>query len=287
MLLSSEGGIDIEEVHSRRPDAILAVPIDPLKGVRSWDAIAEWERAAVDSNLLPALGQVTMQLYDAFVAAGATMLEINPLGFDSDGNCFVVGAMMAADDLPFTLGNVEDDMVGEGGRELTARERRVLSANAELPGGMMRYTELDGDIGMFIGGGGASLVHHDLVLAAGGRPANHMDASTTNPEKVRVLIDAILDNPRVKSLLVSWHYQQMARIDRRVGPIIEVLKERKIDAHKFPVVIRMFGPGEEEARRAAGELEGVHYLPHGAPMEEGIRMIVELNRLAKQMPSVS
>jgi len=126
-------------------------------------------------------------------------------------------------------------------------------------------------------------VQHDLVLAAGGRPANHMDASTTNPEKVRALVEAILDNPRVKSLLVGWHFQQMAQIDRRVGPIIQVLKDRKIDVRKFPVVIRMFGPGEAEARRAAGELEGVHYLPHGAPMEEGVRMIVDLTNRAQQM----
>jgi succinyl-CoA synthetase beta subunit/citryl-CoA synthetase large subunit len=287
MLLSAEGGVEIEGVHLQRPDAVIAMDIDPLRGIRPWDAIAQWEKSSVDASLLPELGHITTQLYDAFVAGNSTMLEINPLGIDRGGKAVVVGAMMASDDPLFAAGSENDALIlVDGNLPLTVRERRVIEANRKLPGGMMRYTELDGNIGMFIGGGGASLVQHDLVLAAGGRPANHMDASTTNPEKVTVLIEAILDNPRVKSLLVSWHYQQMAQIDRRVVPIIQALKNRKIDARKFPVVIRMFGPGEAEARRAASELEGVHYLPHGAPLEDGVRMIVDLTDRALQMAAM-
>jgi len=140
---------------------------------------------------------------------------------------------------------------------------------------------------MFIGGGGASLVQHDLVLKAGGRPPNHMDASTTNPDKVRSLVEVILDKPGVRGLLVGWHYQQMAQIDRRVGPIIQILKERKVDPGRFPIVIRMFGPGEDEARRMAAELPGVHYMQHGAPMEEAVRLIVELTRRSETLSLAS
>lgn len=285
MLLSAEGGVEIETVHSERPEAVLARPIDPLKGVPPWEAIAQWEKSLVENKFLPALGQITTQLYEAFAACGASMLEINPLVIDREGRCLAVGAMMATDDPSF--GTDDEDPVAVEGRPLTLLERRIIDANKAIPGGMMRYTELDGDIGMFIGGGGASLVQHDLVLRAGGRPANHMDASTTNPDKVRVLIETILDNPCVKSLLVSWHYQQMAQIDRRVGPIIQVLKDRKIDPHKFPVVIRMFGPGEEEARRMAAELPGVRYMEHGAPMEEGVRLIVELTCRCQELSLAS
>lgn len=285
MLLSAEGGVEIEAVHSERPEAVQASAIDPLKGVPVWEAIAQWEKTGVDSRFLPVLGQITTQLYDAFAAGGASMLEINPLVIDADGRCLAVGAMMSTDDPVF--GSDDGDPAAVEGRPLTPLERRVIDANKAIPGGMMRYTELDGDIGMFIGGGGASLVQHDLVLKAGGRPANHMDASTTNPDKVRVLIETILDNPRVKGLLVSWHYQQMAQIDRRVGPIVQVLKDRKIDPRKFPVVIRMFGPGEDEARRMAAELPGLHYMKHGAPMEEGVRLIVELTRRCQQLSLAS
>lgn len=285
MLLSAEGGVEIETVHSERPAAVLANAINPLKGVPSWDAIAQWEKTQVESRFLPALGQITTQLYDAFVASNASMLEINPLVIDSKGQCLAVGAMMATDDLLFASGN--EDAVAAEGRPLTALERRVIEANAAIPGGMIRYTELDGDIGMFIGGGGASLVQHDLVLKAGGRPANHMDASTTNPDKVRALVETILDKPGVRGLLVGWHYQQMAQIDRRVGPIIQVLKERDVDPDRFPIVIRMFGPGEDQARRMAAELPGVHYMQHGAPMEEAVRLIVELTRRSETLSLAS
>ena len=151
---------------------------------------------------------------------------------------------------------------------------------------MIRYTELDGDIGLFVGGGGAGLTQHDLILAAGGHPANHTDASTVNPDKVRVLIDTILDNPRVKSLFVSWHYQQMARIDRRVIPVIDALKARKVDLEKFPVVSACSGRARRRPRKAAAELPGIHYMPHGAPLSDGVRLIVELTEKAKRLAQV-
>ena len=140
---------------------------------------------------------------------------------------------------------------------------------------------------MFVGGGGAGLHQHDLILAAGGRPANHTDASTQNPKKVRALIDVILDNPNVRSLFISWHYQQMAQIDKRVIPAIEALEARGIDPRAFPVVIRMFGQGEEAARAVAARLPGVHYLPHGAPMSSGIDLIVKLTAEAQKRAAQS
>lgn len=285
VLVSARGGIDIEEVRLRNPAEIVQVDVDPLRGLPTWDAVALWESAALEPNLLPALSRITSQLHGQFVKAGATMLEINPLCIDRDGRSVAVGAMMATEDPLFKGADDEaEDAPSFGGlRSLTAGERRVIEANRRLPGGMVRYHELDGDIGMFVGGGGAGLFQHDLILTLGGQPANHTDASTVNPEKVRVLIDTILDNPRVKSLFVSWHYQQMAQIDRRVVPVIEALRDRGIDSRQFPVVIRMFGRGEDEARRAASQLPGIHYLPHGAPLEEGVRLIVELTNAAKRL----
>jgi len=128
MLVSAEGGVEIETVHSERPAAVLANAINPLKGVPSWDAIAQWEKTQLDSRFLPALGQITTQLYEAFVASNASMLEINPLVIDSKGQCLAVGAMMATDDLSFASGN-EDSMAAEG-RPLTELERRVIGVQA-------------------------------------------------------------------------------------------------------------------------------------------------------------
>lgn len=279
VLLSTRGGVDIEAVHRDTPEAIVTARIDPLRGMPVWDAVALWEQAGLETVALPALASLTARLYDFFVAHDGLMLELNPLAFDAEGNIHIVGAMLATEDAMF------EGEEGDDGAPLDARaerERRVIEANRKFPGGMIRYKELDGDIGMFVGGGGAGLHQHDLILAAGGRPANHTDASTINMDKVRALIEAILDNPNVNSLFVSWHYQQMAQIDKRVIPAIEAIRERGIDPKEFPVVIRMFGPGEEKARAAAAEVEGIHYMPHGAPMTDGIDLIVRLTEQARK-----
>ncbi|HVZ53776.1 MAG TPA: ATP-grasp domain-containing protein [Pseudolabrys sp.] len=280
VLVSKQGGVEIETAHASNRDIVHALEVNPIKGLPVWSAIDLWERAGVSGKTLAELGKLTADLYSQFVEADATLLELNPIALGADDRLTLVGAMMATEDTMFEGG--DDAAAGS----LNERERRVIEANRNLPGGMIRYTELDGDIGLFVGGGGAGLTQHDLILAAGGHPANHTDASTVNPDKVRVLIDAILDNPRVKSLFVSWHYQQMARIDRRVIPVIDALKARKVDLEKFPVVIRMFGPGEEEARKAAAELPGIHYMPHGAPLSDGVRLIVELTEKAKRLAQV-
>lgn len=277
VLASVQGGVDIETVHRDDPGAIVTDDIDPLRGMTPWDAVDVWERAGLEAGKLPRISQLTADLHGAFVLHDGTTLELNPLALDAEGQPYLVGAMMATEDE--TLATV-DEASPRTDRE--KREARVRAASRDLPGGMVRYTELDGDIGMFVGGGGAGLHQHDLILAAGGSPANHTDASTQNPDKVRALIDVILDNPNVRSLFISWHYQQMAQIDKRVIPVIAALEARGIDPREFPVVIRMFGQGEDAARAATARFPGVHYLPHGAPMTEGIDLIVKLTAEARQ-----
>ncbi len=276
VLLSTEGGVEIEEVHRTKPDAIVTADIDPLQGLPVWDCLRLWEKAGLDNEVLAGVARLTAKLYEFFVANEGLMLELNPIALDADGKPILVGAMLATEDTMFE--GSEDENENE---KLTEGERRVMEANRTISHGMVRYKELDGDIGLWVGGGGASLYQHDLILSAGGRPANHTDASTQNPEKVRAVIDVILDNPKVIGLLVSWHFHQMARIDPRVTPVIEALKDRKVDLKKFPVVIRMFGPGEEIAREAAKDLDGLHYLPQGTPMTEAVNLIVELTGNAK------
>lgn len=277
VLASVRGGVDIETVHRDDPGAIATDAITPLRGLTAWDAVDLWERAGLADEKLPVMARLTAALHEAFVRHDGTTLELNPVALDAEGRPHLVGAMMATEDEALAT---EAEEAPRNDRE--RREARVREASRDLPGGMVRYTELHGDIGMFVGGGGAGLHQHDLILAAGGKPANHTDASTQNPDKVRVLIDVILDNPNVRSLFISWHYQQMAQIDKRVIPVVEALEARRVDPREFPVVIRMFGQGEDAARATVARLPGVHYLPHGAPMTAGIDLIVKLTAEARQ-----
>jgi len=281
-LLSRHGGVDIEETRRRDPEAVSVTDIDPLAGVTPWAGVAMWQRAGVTGASLGALGQLTAKLFAACRGADATMLEINPLAFDRDGRPVLVGAMMAVDECALARQQalLGDDDDAYAGRADNPRERSVFEANHRIRGGMIRYTELDGDIGLIVGGGGAGLYQHDLILSFGGRPANHSDQNGINVAKLKALATAVLDNPRVRGLLVGANHQQMTRTDRKVQALIEVLQGRRVDAARFPVVIRMNGPYEDEARRIAGQVAGVRYLPRAASMADACKLIVELTRQA-------
>ena len=276
VLVSSKGGVDIEETFRTNPDAVITVDVDPVAGLLEIEAQKIWQQALPGTDDVFVLAKITSKLFTFYQENDGITLEINPLVIDMNGKLCLVGAMAAIEDPMFLDANSGGMAIA--GRALTPREKNVVYANIAMPGGMMRFTELDGNIGMYVGGGGSSLLQHDLVLAAGGRPANHTDSSTSVEDKVTALVEAILDHPQVKSLLVSWHFQQMGRIDMRVLPIVKVLKERGIDPKQFPVVMHMFGPGEDEAREVCKTLPGIHYLDHDTPLEEGVELIVKLTR---------
>ncbi len=285
LLISRQGGVDIEETLAKDPTAVTVVDLDPTEGLKPWEAIAAWQAVGIAGAALPKLANLTSRLYAAFQEADAVMLEINPLCIDIEGNLSLVGAMVGIDDDALSrqarwLASEDEPDWMFAGRNLTPRERAVFEANQKFRGGMVRYSELDGDIGLIFNGGGAGLLQHDLILAMGGRPANHSDMNGVNPDKIKTLTRAVLDNPNVRGLLVSANHLQMTRADKKVELIVEVLAERGIDGAIFPVVFRMFGPKEAEARAAAARIPNVHYPPGGTPMEDVCRLIVDLTKKA-------
>jgi succinyl-CoA synthetase beta subunit len=283
LVVSRFGGVDIEAVGHDHPDAIVMRDIDPVDGLRPWHAAAAWDAAGVPSAMVPRLADLTVRLYAAWVAADGLMLEINPLAVTGDGALKVVGTMLEIDDNALPRHPVWEAMAtesaGPGGRPLTAGERAVAHANRTLPGGATRYIELDGDIGLLVSGGGASLYQHDLILEYGGRPANHTDFSPTpTPDKHVAVLDAIFDRPQVRGLLVGSNYLQLARCDLIIEALAIALRKRDIDPRRFPIVIRLFGPMEDEARAIAAQFPGIRYLPGGTTLAQACREIVEAVR---------
>lgn len=277
VVASREGGVEIEALFKRSPDAVVRLPIDPMRGFPEWRAVELWRLCGVEGMRLRALGAVTSRLYDAFVQADAELLEINPLAESSDGRLWIVGAMMAIDDHAlFRRPQWREAAARDAASGGTERERRVHAANLALPGGEAQYTELDGDIGLLVGGGGAGLYIHDLIVEMGARPANHCVTPPTgsDPGKLREVIRAIVDNPSARSLLVAFNFAQMARADTRMRALVEVLREKSLDTTRFPIVVRLFGAGEAESRELAGEFPGIAYLPRGASLREAVAEIV-------------
>jgi succinyl-CoA synthetase beta subunit len=276
VVASRRGGVEIEAIASEAPAALVTADVDPILGLRPWEAARLWERAGVESKLLPALASLTARLYDAFQAADALMLEINPLAVTREGSLTLVGAMMEVDDSAlFRHPDWQALPPADGvGRLLSERERAVIEADRKFAGGAIRYTELDGDIALFVSGGGAGLLQHDLVVAAGGRVANHSDLSPASVDKPVALFDAIFANPRVTGVLVGMNYLQLLPCTVVTEALLISLKRNNVDATRLPIVLRVFGPKEDEARAMAATVPGLRYMRHGATLGEAVREIV-------------
>lgn len=283
VMASRLGGVEIEQTAHEHPDAVVTRAIDPLLGLRAWEARALWDAAGIPSAQVPRLAELSVQLFAAFVACDAQMLELNPIAITPGGEPVVVGAMMEIDDNALfrhpAWEVLAEESAGPGGRPLTAGERAVAEANRKYPGGASRYVELEGDIGLLVSGGGAGLYQHDLILQLGGSPANHTDFSPTpTPDKQVALLEAILARPNVRGLLVSCNYLQLARCDIIVEALAIALERKGIDTRRFPVVVRLFGPKEEEARAIAARFPGVQYLPTGTTLAEACQAVVAATR---------
>jgi succinyl-CoA synthetase beta subunit/citryl-CoA synthetase large subunit len=286
VVVCAEGGVDIEVTARTTPTSVVGAPIDPLRGLAAWQAIDLWRRAGIHGPIARNLGDLTARLYQCFADGDAELLEINPLAVDAEGNVVIVGAMTGID--PAALGRQLRwrDAAARARRlqRLSPRERRVADVDAEVPGPEARYIELDGDIGLLVGGGGAGLYQQDRLRAWGGRPANHSVTPPTGSDrrKLRAVIEAILEHPGVLGLLVGFNYAQMARADVRVTTLMDVVEAKGIDTRRFPIVIRMLGAGEADARARVAGIAGIHYLPRDASLEDAVRLVVELVARARE-----
>ncbi len=273
-VVSRHGGVEIES----QEGPPLAADVDPLRGLTVWQAADLWDRAGVQSTLVPPLAALTARLYAAFRDADALLLEANPIAVTRDGSLCVVGTMMEIDDNSLyrhpDWQNLGLQDAGPGGRALNARELAVIDADRKFAGGAIRYTEVPGNIALFVSGGGAGLLQHDLMLAAGGRPANHSDLSPASIDKPAALFDAIFANPDAKGMLIGMNYLQLLPCTLIIEALLLSLKRSNVDPRRFPIVVRVFGPREDEARRLAAAVPGIRYLPHGASLEDGVREIV-------------
>lgn len=174
ILLSCEGGVDIEDVAEQRPNAVLRQAIHPIHGLTSWDAIDLWSQAGMSGPVLRHLGTLTAALFAAFQEGDTLLLEINPLAMTSDGHFSLVGVMIGVDENAlFRHRNWGQIDAGQADQGLSEREQRIAKLNREIPDGECQYIELEGDIGLLVGGGGAGLYQHDLMIEMGGAPANH------------------------------------------------------------------------------------------------------------------
>jgi succinyl-CoA synthetase beta subunit len=248
VMLSTQGGMDIEEVAERDPTAIARLHVDPLLGFQDFHGRRLAFEAGVDADVVRPIGAMLTKLYDAFVGEEAMLVEVNPLIVTPEREVKALDAKVTLDGNSLfrhpdnaALRNV----AAEDEQERMARERGLT------------YVKLDGNIGILGNGAGLVMSTLDVVAQAGGSPANFLDAGGgSRAEAVTQAVEVILSNPNVKAVLFNI-FGGITRCDEVARGLIEAFNQIN---PQVPFVVRLDGTNDVEGRKLLAEanLPNVH-----------------------------
>lgn len=280
MIVSSEGGVDIEEIASRYPDKVVKQPLDLRKGLQQYQAKEICSELGLRGKILQKATQVIWRLYRIFEKYEATILEVNPLAVTTGDGIVAAAILMGVDDDALYRQPELSTKVEAGSdrawRPLTPLEKEMIAVDAaESYRGTARYTEMDGgDIGFLCGGGGGSLLVYDTLLQYGGQPANYTEFGGNPTEtKVAGLVKGVLSKPGVKSFFMDANITNNTQTNLVAKGIIMAFEEKGIDPKTFPTVVRLAGVNDKEAKRICSEA-GIEYYGDEITMEDAARIIV-------------
>jgi succinyl-CoA synthetase beta subunit len=235
LMVSSAGGIDIEEVAAKTPEKIHKVAVDPRYGLLPHQALALGFTLYSGVAQARAAADIMQKLYTAFFAVGASLAEINPLVTTPDGVVQALDAKISVDDNE--LERRPDiaalrDASAEAPAEIAAREAGLT------------FIKLDGEVGCCVNGAGLAMATMDLVKYYGGEPANFLDiGGSSNPQKVVSALRIITADANVKVILFNI-FGGITRCDDVANGIVQATSEFAL---KVPMVIRLTGTNEQRA----------------------------------------
>jgi len=261
VMISAEGGMEIEEVAANHPDAIVKVAIDPAWGITDYELRKAVQDAKIPKAAQGQMVQMIKKLIKAYQEADAEMVEINPCAFTPDGKLIAADAKVSIDDNSLFRHkeyNSASDDTAEDPIEAEANRRGIA------------YVRLGGDIGIMGNGAGLVMQSLDEINAAGGRPANFLDVGGgAQAERVKSCVELILMDPNVKGLLINI-FGGITRVDEVAKGVLQAFEQ--IDL-KVPVVARIEGTAVEEGRKI---LQG-SVIVAAETVQEAAQKIVELS----------
>ena len=247
-MVSTEGGVEIEKVASNTPEKIVKVWIEPLLGIKNYQA----RKLAFGLNLTDEAFKeavyIYMKLYLCYQATDSTLIEINPLIMTQDGHILALDSKFNFD------GNALF-------RQKEITEMRDISEEdpMEIEAGNyhLNYIKLDGDVGCMVNGAGLAMATMDIIKIAGGEPANFLDVGgTASAETVKNGFRIILSDKNVRAVLINI-FGGIVRCDRVANGVVQAVKELELEV---PIVVRLEGTNSEEAQQILSE-SGVSIIP--------------------------
>ena len=238
IMYSTEGGVDIESVAEKTPNLIFYEEVDPSLGLMPNQARKVAFNLGLHGNAYKNMIKFISSLYLAYVNCDASLLEINPVLKTSDNKIIAVDAKMVLDDNSLFRHKEYKDLRDESEENPVETQARAVGLN---------YVDLDGNIGCMVNGAGLAMATMDLIKQSGGEPANFLDVGgTADADRVEVAFNLILQDPKVKAVLVNI-FGGIVRCDRVANGIVQAYKNIK-DKIKVPTIVRLEGTNAEEAK---------------------------------------
>jgi len=247
-MISSEGGVEIEKVAAETPEKIVKVWIDPLLGMKSFQARKLAYGLNLSGDAFKAAMKIFMQMYHAYQSIDATIVEVNPLILTTDGRIVVLDAKVNLDDNALFRHKDISDM-----RDFDEEDPMEVEAGKFS----LNYIKLDGNVGCMVNGAGLAMATMDIIKLAGGEPANFLDVGgTASAETVKNGFRIILSDENVKAVLINI-FGGIVRCDRVANGVVQAVKELGL---KVPVVVRLEGTNSREAQDILAK-SGVDIIP--------------------------
>ena len=263
LMVSAEGGVEIEEVAKTNPEKIIKYSIDPLTGLLAFEARNIAMKLFNDIKLAKQAASIFQKLYKLFIATDSTLAEINPLIVNEENKIWAIDGKMNFDDnalfrQPEILGMREPDE--DELKEIDAHEKGLS------------YIKLDGTIGCMVNGAGLAMATMDMIKLYGGSPANFLDiGGSSNPQKVVDAMNILISDKNVKAVMINI-FGGITRCDDVARGLITALDIIKTD---IPIVVRLSGTNAEEGLALIKETG----LPTVKTMSQAAKKAIELSNL--------
>lgn len=243
MIASAAGGVEIEEVAAKTPEKIVKVHVDPLLGLRDYQALDIAASIDLPRDLWKDFGKIAAGLWQVYVQNDATLAEINPLVITKDHRLVALDGKMLIDDSALyrhpDLAEMRD-LDEEAPAETEARKYGLT------------YIKLDGNIGCMVNGAGLAMTTMDIVKLFGGDPANFLDiGGGANADKVAAAMRIILSDTSVRTILLNI-FGGITRCDEVAHGILEATSQVK---PKAPMVVRLVGTNAAEGRQILADAQ--------------------------------
>jgi succinyl-CoA synthetase beta subunit len=267
VMLSSMGGMDVEEVAEKHPDAIAREHVDPLIGFHPFHGRTLAFTSGIDGDVVRPTVALLDKLYDVYERSDAMLVEVNPLIVTKDREVLALDAKVSIDDnaLPRQPKLAElRNPSAEDPQEQMAKERGIT------------YVKLGGEIGILGNGAGLVMSTLDVVAQAGGKPANFLDVGGgAKAEEIVQSLEVLLSDENVKAVLFNI-FGGITRCDEVARGILQALDQIEV---KVPIVVRLDGTNDEQGRKILADAKRPELHP-AQTMLQAADMVVQMAKAA-------